>query len=459
METINWELFKISYLRPLMNDIDSESYDENSLQSYTYTTISDLIGKGLNSFGPAPSSTTNPGQPQINLVAVGNNVQEGNVFYIEIEGTQISYTAGTNATVSSVVNGLVQAITNEAAITKTAEAQTARLKITGDDNTEFRISSSAISGSGTNIPNLETTRAQDPKASTQSITAITQVEALTIPAFSVIAYGVRYFAVSEPITRVNTTAGLNITKDKDLVRDAKSDYYQAILAFIEANDIDTPTANYWKTRLGSAVQTENANNDLTFEQRLALLNAEYDRKIEQDDNTYLDTGINDRLLEDERLNHEKILRELNRTYELKDRNNLEQKNATNGAWTPAGQFTQTFVSEYFTPLEDTVQKDTMNITNDYLGLTDLVNSGVVLTSNRINVSEFDLLELDLQATEAVEYTFYSSQDGSIFTQVSNSTISSNITKKYHLPPSKYIKIGIKGLSNNTYFYIEASLRK
>lgn len=461
METINWELFKITYLRPLMNDIDSESYDENSLQSYTYTTISDLIGKGLTSFTPAPAATVKPGQPQINLVSVGNNVQEGNIFYVEIDGTQVSYTAGSGATVSSVVIGLTQAINTESAITKTAESQSARVKITGDNNEEFRIFSSAISGSGTNIPNLETTKIQNAKESTQSISAITEVGALSKVGFSVVAYGVRYFAVSEPITKVKTTAGFDITKDRQLVQEAKSDYYSLILSYIQANDIDNPTVSYWKTKLGtiSSSTTPGSASGLTFEQRLALLEREYELKIDQDDNKLLDTGLNQRLLEDEKLNHKVILKELERKYELEDRDNLGNKTATNGVWTPAGQFTQTFISEHFVELEDTVMKDSRGLSNSFYGLPERISAGVSVVSERINVEEFDKLEIDIQTSEAIEYILYSSSDGSTFTQVSNSTISSNIQKQYYLPPSKYIKIGINGFTNNTYFYIESNLIK
>ena len=463
VQTIKWDLFESTYVRAELADIYGDQFDQDILQKTTYSVISNLRMKGCLDLGPTPSTTTTPATVEKQNILI-NNLSAGNIIYITIDNTTITHTT-TGADLEVEITAITNAINNDTTINAIVSAtdRTSFVELEGlTPGKRFELIVVANLGSGDSNPSVNTQTIQRAKKEEDILVPITELTA-DYDAWPMISSGISWFLQNDAITRAKTTSGLDISKDRQLTVLAKSNYDQLTLAYLCVNNITNPSAEYWKTKLQTEIATiqagENANNDLTFEQRLALLNAEYDRKIEQDDNTYLDTGINDRLLEDERLNHEKILRELNRTYELKDRNNLEQKNATNGAWTPAGQFTQTFVSEYFTPLEDTVQKDTMNITNDYLGLTDLVNSGVVLTSNRINVSEFDLLELDLQATEAVEYTFYSSQDGSIFTQVSNSTISSNITKKYHLPPSKYIKIGIKGLSNNTYFYIEASLRK
>jgi hypothetical protein len=460
MVTLNWELFKNTYVRPLLNDVLDESYTDDTLEATAYTTIVDMTAKGIPNLTPQPSSSLVAGVSQINYLDISSAIVEGNIFYVFIDDQSESYTAVTNDTLAEVLTGLTDAINNSVQSSFaniTATNQTLRIKVEGAVSTSFIIDASTAQGQGnTNNPTIALTLGREATDAEQVTTPITSLGADLNTAFSVLAYGIRYFLTADPITRLSTTAGLQVTKDEDLVEVARADYYNGILAYLEANNISNAAADYWRSRLVTNLDLS-TNGGLTYEQQLALMNAEYDRRIEQDDNKIGDTGNQQRLTEDAKLRHRIALRELERQYQLDDERDLSDQRATNGAWTIGGQFSQTFVSDYYVALEDTVNVNLYNLTNSYFELDNDVDATQTLESIVIEVDNYKRFDISIQSDNAVEFKFYASVDDVTYLQVGNSTISTQIEKAYALPPSKYIKFEVIGITNNTNFFVNATL--
>lgn len=457
MATITWELFKNTYLKPLINDVSDQSYDDKLLYQTTYLTIVDITSKGITGALPQPSSSILPGLNQINYITPGSSIKPGNLFYISINEESVNYVSVLNDTIESVVTELVNLVNNSTQpsfLGVTATNQTFRLKIESSES--FVLNTATAQGNtATNNPLLENVIAQKASEDVEELTPITNLTAVYKEGFSTIAYGVRYFLISDPILRLKTTSGLDITKDKDLILDAKQDYFQSLLAYINANNVDNDLTTYWKTKLVSSLGD---SNSLTYEQRLALLNKEYDRKIDQDDNSILDTSTQQRLSQDNNTRNQKSILQLKRQWELEnDFKKLNNQQATNGYWTPAGQITVSFLSDYKVELEDTIVRDLNNIPNSYFGLGYQINSGIQLTGTPVDVSKYTKLQLTITADYPITFSFYASDNGVTYSQIGSSTTNSQLRKEYYLPPSKFIRVDILGTINNTNFYIEGTL--
>lgn len=463
MVTLNWELFKNTYIRPLLNDVLDESYEGSTLEATAYTTIVDMTSKGIPNLSPQPSSSSIAGLSQVNYIEVSSAIKAGNIFYVFIDDQSESYTAVTNDTVTQVLAGLTTAINNSVKTSFaniTATNQTLRIKIEGSVSTPFIIDASAIQGQGnTNNPTIALTLGRSATDAKQITTAITTLEADTTTAFNVLAYGIRYFLTADPITRLSTTSGLQITKDENLVEIARGDYYSGILAYLEANDVSNSTADYWRTKLAASISANANQTGLTYEQQLALLNAEYDRKIQQDDNSIMDTGSQQRLAQDNNTRNQKSILALKHQWDLeREFRSLNNRQATNGYWTPAGQFTVSFLSEYDVTYEDTITVDLLKAPNSYFGLAYVINNAETLQGSIIEVSKYTKLDLTITADYNIQFKLFSSLDRVTFTQVGTTTTDTQIVKEYYLPPTKFIRLDVIGTVNNTNFYIEGNLR-
>lgn len=460
MATLNWELFKKTYIRPLLNDVLEESYTEEILQSTAYATIIDMRAKGLPSLEPLPNSTTQPGLSQINYLTFSSSVRQSNIFYVFINNESVSYEANISEDINIVRQKLTDVInnsTNPAFADITATNQTFRVQIEGAPSTPFIIDANAIQGASSNNPVLEVEIGRTATKESESVDNIVNLTAPNPNAFTVIAYGIRYFLTSDPVTRVTTTSGLQINKDEDLIAVVRIDYFNSLLAYIEEEALTGPLIDYWKGKLIAAVNSN--SKDLTYEQRLALLNAEYDRKIEQDDNSIVDTGTQQRLGQDNSTRNQKSLLQIQRQWQLENQfNSLNNKQATNGYWTPAGQITVSFLSDYDVDYQDTITVDLLQAPNSYFGLDYNVNASQTLSGSPIDISKYKKLELSLTADNDIQFLFYASSDGVNYSQVGTTATDTQINKEYYLLPSKYIRLEVIGTTNDTNFYIEANLR-
>lgn len=462
MPTLNWELFKQTYARPVINDVLNESIDDETLQALAYATIVDMQAKGIETIGPAPSSISYPATPQINYITPGNFINTGNIFYLSIGNQSESYTSLANETLENIVSKLKILIDNSSQTNfqdLVTTNQTFRLKIEGAPGIAFDLKTATARGSAgaSNNPSLDVTLGKAAEASTQSIQKLSNLTCTFSEGFNVLAFGIKYFLISDPISSINTAAGVNISINSNLIALAKSDYYNALLGCIEANSIVNNKANYWKSRLVSNLASD--TSALTYEERLALLNAEYNRKIEQDDNQILDSGSQNRLNQNNNTRNQKSLLHLKKQFDLeKEFKNLNNKQASNGYWTPSGQVTITYLSEYFVEPENTIQVDLLGAPNSYFGLPYEVNNTESLMGAPIETLNYKKLELGLNADNPIQFKFFSSVDGNTYTQVGNTTLNNNFNKLYYLPPSKFIKLEVVGTINNTNFYIEGNFR-
>jgi hypothetical protein len=455
--SISWDLFENAYLKPQIADIYGTQYDEDSLKKTTFATITDLVSKGLVDIGPLPTTTTVPAVAQLNYLNP-SQVTIGNRFSVTYKNVTVSFvtTAATIANVTSNLTSLINAnSTFNADIT--AFDDSTRIRLVGKTaGQSLEIFSVAERNTGTGNPVLELVLNTKPKDAELLVSDLTTISANHADAFTTIAAGVKYFLVSDPVTKLQTAAGLDLTKDKSLTIACKTNYETLILAYLRVRVLGEITAEaFWKERLTiTASQTEggSASGQLTLAERLALIEAEKNAKlaeIARQEERDLTTGDQKRLTSIE-------LKQLDRAYELEDKAALIEKTATNGAWTSAGQFTISYLVDYETELQDTVPLFQLDLDNDTFAIPTIVNAQTY-SGSFINTKNYKRLDIELVATANVSFIL-KELIGVDWVDVSALTTDNVIVKSYSLVNTNIIKIEVTGTQANTQLFIRGTLK-
>ena len=281
--------------------------------------------------------------------------------------------------------------------------------------------------------------------STVSSGAITSLDANVIDAWNLIGFGVKYYFVNDPVVKYDSASGTSITRDRELIEKAQTDYFLHLRAYITINKLATLTAaEFWTQQdvidliAGGASKTCCKDS---LEDKLALIARE-----EQKD---LTIGDQKRLTAIE-------LRQLERAYELEDKAALIEKSATNGAWTSAGQFTVSYLVDYQTELEDTVPLFQLDLDNDSFGIPTIVNVQTY-SGGFIDTAKYNRLDIELVATANVSFIL-KELVGLTWQNVGTLTTDNTIVKSYSLVNTNVIKVEVIGTQANTQLFIRGTLK-
>lgn len=281
--------------------------------------------------------------------------------------------------------------------------------------------------------------------STVSSGAITSLDANVIDAWNLIGFGVKYYFVNDPVVKYDSASGTSITRDRELIEKAQTDYFLHLRAYITINKLATLTAaEFWTQQdvidliAGGASKTCCKDS---LEDKLALIARE-----EQKD---LTIGDQKRLTAIE-------LRQLERAYELEDKAALIEKTATNGAWTSAGQFTVSYLVDYQTELEDTVPLFQLDLDNDSFGIPTIVNVQTY-SGGFIDTAKYKRLDIELVATANVSFIL-KELVGLTWQNVGTVTTDNTIVKSYSLVNTNVIKVEVIGTQANTQLFIRGTLK-
>ncbi|QSV70065.1 MAG: hypothetical protein HEQ20_03925 [Aphanizomenon flos-aquae KM1D3_PB] len=281
--------------------------------------------------------------------------------------------------------------------------------------------------------------------STVSSGAITSLDANVIDAWNLIGFGVKYYFVNDPVVKYDSASGTSITRDRELIEKAQTDYFLHLRAYITINKLATLTAaEFWTQQdvidliAGGASKTCCKDS---LEDKLALIARE-----EQKD---LTIGDQKRLTAIE-------LRQLERSYELEDKAALIEKTATNGAWTSAGQFTVSYLVDYQTELENTVPLFQLDLDNDSFGIPTIVNVQTY-SGGFIDTAKYKRLDIELVATANVSFIL-KELVGLTWQNVGTLTTDNTIVKSYSLVNTNVIKVEVIGTQANTQLFIRGTLK-
>lgn len=281
--------------------------------------------------------------------------------------------------------------------------------------------------------------------STVSSGAITSLDADVIDAWNLIGFGVKYYFVNDPVVKYDSASGTSITRDRELIEKAQTDYFLHLRAYITINKLATLTAaEFWTQQdvidliAGGASKTCCKDS---LEDKLALIARE-----EQKD---LTIGDQKRLTAIE-------LRQLERSYELEDKAALIEKSATNGAWTSAGQFTVSYLVDYQTELEDTVPLFQLDLDDDSFGIPTIVNVQTY-SGGFIDTAKYKRLDIELVATANVSFIL-KELVGLTWQNVGTLTTDNTIVKSYSLVNTNVIKVEVIGTQANTQLFIRGTLK-
>ncbi|MGB3421307.1 MAG: hypothetical protein WBA52_12895 [Dolichospermum sp.] len=281
--------------------------------------------------------------------------------------------------------------------------------------------------------------------STVSSGAITSLDANVIDAWNLIGFGVKYYFVNDPVVKYDSASGTSITRDRELIEKAQTDYFLHLRAYITINKLATLTAaEFWTQQdvidliAGGASKTCCKDS---LEDKLALIARE-----EQKD---LTIGDQKRLTAIE-------LRQLERSYELEDKAALIEKSATNGAWTSAGQFTVSYLVDYQTELEDTVPLFQLDLDDDSFGIPTIVNVQTY-SGGFIDTAKYKRLDIELVATANVSFIL-KELVGLTWQNVGTLTTDNTIVKSYSLVNTNVIKVEVIGTQANTQLFIRGTLK-
>lgn len=288
--------------------------------------------------------------------------------------------------------------------------------------------------------------------------AITSISANHADAWNLIALGIKYYYVNDPVVKIDSAAGTSITKDEDLVNKAQAEYFLNLQAYLTVHKLATKTAlefwtEYLEANKGALTPggAGNSNGNLTLDDRLALLAQENIYKLQQielEADRKLDLNQQNFVNKIEEL-------ELKRRYQLEDRAAKETKDATNGAWTASGQVTITYLTDYAAPLEDTVTVDKKGLDLSFFGLPTLVGIGTV-ESTPILVSAYKQLNVQLVATQNVTFVL-KELIGNTWVDVGTPATDNAIIKTYSLLQTNIIKLVISSTNVGTQLYLSADL--
>ncbi|MBN3882551.1 MAG: hypothetical protein V7L02_03030 [Nostoc sp.] len=451
--SISWDLFESTYLRPQISDVYGAQYDEDTLKKTTSASIVDLVSKGLVDIGPLPSTTVIPATAQITYLNP-SQVTIGNKFSFTYNNTSISFTA-TAATVGNVTSNLTSLINaNSTFNTKfTAYDDSTRIRLVGTNLGESQeFYTLAERDLGTGNPVLELIINNEATDSELLVTDLTILTADHADAFTTLAAGVKYFLVSDPVVKLQTAAGLDIQKNEALTTACKANYETLILAYLRIHILNEITASaFWKEKLQvSSTQTANTSGQLTLAERLAIIEAEKNAKLEEiarEEDKALAIGDQKRLSSIE-------LKQVDKAYELENKAALIERTATNGAWTSAGQFTISYLDYYATDLEDTVSLIVKDFTNSDYGIPSILQTG----NYEASIPVINYKRLDISIVASANITFKLQElVGIEWEDVSLELTDNAIVKSYSLVNTSLIKIVITGLEANTELVLSGQL--
>lgn len=281
--------------------------------------------------------------------------------------------------------------------------------------------------------------------STVSSGAITSLEADFIDAWNLIGFGVKYYFVSDPVVKYDSAAGTSITRDRELIEKAQTDYFLHLRAYITIHKLGTLTAaEFWTQSDVLDLIANGASKTCckdSLEDKLALIARE-----EQKD---LTIGDQKRLTAIE-------LKQLERQYQLEDKAALIEKSATNGAWTSAGQFTISYLVDHQSELEDTVPLFQLDLDNDSFGIPTIVNVQTYI-GGFIDVKNYKRLDIELVATANVSFIL-KELVGIAWQDVGTLTTDNTIVKSYSLVNTNIIKIEVTGTQADTQLFIRGTLK-
>lgn len=288
-----------------------------------------------------------------------------------------------------------------------------------------------------------------------------------------IAAGVKFFVINDPVSKLSTTSGLDISKDSKLVEASRLQYDQLIKAYIAihksgANNISA--IDYWKSYL--ATNQTDQTSGLSVADRLAMIRAEGEERLKQiQSQGLLDKSLEthrepiqtrlvslqkDYELEIQRLRNQNQLDrlELERRYRLEDRAERMNRTATNGVKTLAGEFTISFIEEYGVEMEPTVVTN-LKLDTQAFGLVSPLPAGAVSTSNTLNVSEYSTLELLVVSNNPVIISaFYLPKGASAFEPAEADMRGETISRRYFLGSAAFFKLVIQSPSTAANYYVK-----
>ncbi|MEH2126441.1 hypothetical protein [Nostoc sp.] len=454
--SISWDLFETTYLRPQIADIYGSQYDEDTLKKTTYSSISDLVSKGLVDIGPLPASEVIAAIKEISYLTP-TIVATGNSFRVTYGTTTVSFVASANS-IANVTAGLTSAINNNTTFSNVLIAYDEGTRVRVEGKTAGQALNLYVVAEKLNvnsaIPVMDIIVYQSSEEELE-IVDLTVITANHADAFNTIAAGVKYFLVSDPVTKLQTAAGLDIEKNESLISACKANYETLILAYLRIHILNEITASaFWKEKLQvSSTQTSgsSASGQLTLAERLTIIEAEKNAKlaeIAREEDKELSVGDQKRLSSIE-------LKELGRAYELENKASLIEKTATNGAWTSSGQFTISYLVDYQTDLEDTVPLITKDLDSTDFGIPSILDASTYV-GGFITVTKYKRLDITLIGSENIGFTLQALNDLT-WEDVSPETIDNAITKSYSLINTNVIKIVVRGITPNTELYISGQL--
>jgi hypothetical protein len=281
--------------------------------------------------------------------------------------------------------------------------------------------------------------------STVSSGAITSLNADVIDAWNLIGFGVKYYFVNDPVVKYDSASGTSITRDRELIEKAQTDYFLHLRAYITINKLGILTAaDFWTQQDVIDLITGGASKTCykdSLQDKLALITREEEKDLAIGDQKRL-TAIE--------------LKQLDRAYELEDKAALIEKTATNGAWTSAGQFTVSYLVDYQTELEDTVPLFQLDLDNDDFGIPTIVNVQTY-SGGFIDTAKYKRLDIELVATANVSFIL-KELVGTTWQNVGTLTTDNTIVKSYSLVNTNVIKVEVTGTQANTQLFIRGTLK-
>lgn len=286
--------------------------------------------------------------------------------------------------------------------------------------------------------------------------AITSLEADVIDAWNLIGFGVKYYYVNDPVVKYDSASGTSITRDKELVEQAQTDYFLHFKAYITIHKLATLTAaEFWTQQevldLIAGGASKSCCKD-SLEDKIAFSDAETRNRIAEiarEEERDLTVGDQKRLTAIE-------LKQLDRAYELEDKAALIEKTATNGAWTSAGQFTISYLVDHQTELENTVPLLQLDLDNDSFGIPTVIEIQTY-TGGFIDTKNYKRLDIELVATANVSFVL-KELVGLSWQEVGTLSTDNTIVKSYSLVNTNVIKVEITGTEANTQLFIRGTLK-
>jgi hypothetical protein len=284
--------------------------------------------------------------------------------------------------------------------------------------------------------------------------AIISIEADVIDAWNLIGFGVKYYYVNDPVVKFDSSSGTSITRDRDLIEKAQTDYFLHLRAYITIHKLATLTAaQFWTQRDVIQAISNGASTSCckdTLEEKLAIIEAEKNAKLAE----IAREEDKEITLQDQKRLTAIELKEIDRKYKLEDKEALREKPATNGIWTSAGQFTYSYLVDYGVEMEDTVPMLSKKLENTDFGIPTLIQAQTYI-GQTIDNANYKELNIEITASANITYTFKALIGLSYETIGTPVTDNNNIVKRYSLANTTAYRIEITGLEPNTEIYIDA----